>query len=111
MAAFVAGVVVGLLGVFIFVAYNATRPQRLIPLLVHSFQVARLHLGRNTLVAGITSAHGWHIEVNCFGCRHVTAIRRDATEFVCMHCNRPFKDTGNEEGGAGVNVIDVSTRK
>jgi hypothetical protein len=111
MGMFVAGMVAGVLCIFGYVVYHSTRPQRLGPLLIQSFQVSRLHLGRNTLIAGLTGPHGWRIEVNCFGCKRASPIAPDSTEFRCDHCKRLFRDTGNEEGGAGVNVIDVSTHK
>jgi hypothetical protein len=108
---FAAGMIVGVVAVVLFIVLNATRPARVLPVFIHTFQLMRLHFGRNSLIAGLTNERGWRIEVRCLGCHNTTALAPDTTDFVCVHCNRPFKLTGMEVGGSGVNVIEVETRK
>jgi hypothetical protein len=111
---FVAGILVGVVGVILFVAVNAARPIRFIAMLIHVFQLMRLHLGRNSLVAASTTPYGWKISFHCFGCKHVSIIKPVASNvmavptFKCEACGKSFKETGNDAGGAGVNGIDVT---
>ncbi len=106
---FLAGMVAGVVSVLLFVFINATRPARVLPAFIHMFQLMRLHLGRNSIIAGLTNERGWRVEVQCFGCRRVTALKPETTDFVCEHCARPFKLTGMEAGGAGINIVAVET--
>lgn len=106
---FVLGLLAGVVSVVGFLVYNATQPERLAPMLVHMFQLMRLHLGRNSAVIGVTGPHGWKIGIWCCACGVHTGLAKDATTYVCEQCHRSFRETGTEMGGTGRNEAIMRT--
>ncbi len=110
MGAFLAGFVMGVLALVVFVIYQATRPERLGPLLLQAFQAMRLHLGRNAAVSGVTGPRGWALGALCLACREWTPIKPDVpATFICQRCNKPLKQSSNDAGGTGENHLEVQT--